>query len=62
MCPEFLRGQCSVELCPFAHPGVFSTLCVCGGGGGVSVCVNWGNGQVWNDGKIVQTFAGFAEH
>ena len=23
ICPEFLRGQCSVELCPFAHPGAF---------------------------------------
>lgn len=20
ICPEFLRGQCSVEMCPFAHP------------------------------------------
>ena len=23
VCPEFHRGQCSVELCPFAHPGMF---------------------------------------
>ena len=22
ICPEFMRGQCSVELCPFAHPGM----------------------------------------
>ena len=21
ICPEFQRGQCSADLCPFAHPG-----------------------------------------
>lgn len=23
VCPEFVRGQCSVEVCPFAHPGEY---------------------------------------